>query len=155
MMLHSPPLRLDFQEDLIATLESLRDEGKILRFGISTETIEGDIRPYLSGAVYQFPLTGPSARIIDYASKLKKDSSLRIARESFRYCREQGSQFAVFDELSSELGNDFHDAALAACLRAFPLDVLLVGMTRPETAIRNATFFERIPEGLLALNDMA
>ena len=65
MMLHGPPLRLEFQDDLVVTLESLRNEGKILRYGISTESIEDDIRPCLSGAVYQFPLTGPADQVIE------------------------------------------------------------------------------------------
>jgi predicted aldo/keto reductase-like oxidoreductase len=153
MMLHGPPQRLEFQDDLVVMLESLRNEGKILHYGISTEAIEDGVRPYLSEAVYQFPLTGPTDQVIEYANRLKQGCSTLIGREAFRYCREKAAHDAAFNSLLNNISDDFYDASLVTCLQTIPSDVLLVGMTRPETVLRNASFFDRMPREVLNLDN--
>ena len=84
---------------------------------------------------------------------MKQGSSVLIAREAFRYCSEEAAHNAAFNKLLNDISDDFYDASLVTCLQTFPSDVLLVGMTRPETVLRNATFFDRIPRGVLNLDN--
>ena len=144
LMLHSPPSPLPMQDEVEKVLESLRSEGKILRYGVSTEGIDLDRKPLMPHEITQFPLLPPAEDILAYAQRLQSDTSFLVGRESFRYCRMECQNDAAFRRLMDAVSDDFFDAAMAFCLHRFPIDALLVGMTRPESALHNASLFERV-----------
>ena len=149
LMLHSPPSPLPMQDEVQKVLESLRTDGKILRYGVSTEGINLDQAPLMPREITQFPLVSPAEDIVAYAERLQSDTSFLVGRESFRYCRMECERAAAFRTRIGAVSDDFFDAAMALCLHRFPIGVLLVGMTRPESALRNASLFDRVSvEGL-------
>jgi len=149
LMLHSPPSPLPMQDEVQKVLESLRTEGKILRYGVSTEGINLDQAPLMPREITQFPLVSPAEDVVAYAERLQSDTSFLIGRESFRYCRMECERDAAFRKQMDAVSDDFFDAAMALCLHRFPIGVLLVGMTRPESALRNASLLDRVSvEGL-------
>ena len=149
LMLHSPPSPLPMQEEVEGVLESLRTEGKILRYGVSTEGINLDQDPLMPGEVTQFPLVSSAQDVDAFAKRLQSDRSFLVGRESFHFCRMECERDAAFRKQLDAVSDDFFDAAIALCLHRFPIGVLLVGMTRPESALRNASLFDRVSrEGL-------
>jgi len=151
LMLHSPPYLLERQDEVVETLDSLKREGKILRYGVAMESLEPGSHPFLPGAVYQVPLVASGMQALADADRLNADSSFIVARGAFSYCRAESERDAAFRERLNHISDDFYAASLISCLQDFPLGVLLVGMTRPESVLRNAAIFDRIPGGVIDL----